>query len=168
MSWSAPDNGSRPAAAAGAVPLIRHFRQRGWRFAWTETDTLAYKEEGAHFRGVTRQVLFGAEQGSPSELRYFEIAPGGHSTLERHEHIHGVLILRGRGRVLVGETIHRIGAYDAVYVPSMTWHQFRAGPRQPLGFLCLVDAQRDRPQRPSPGDLCVLRRNSRLDSFIRV
>ena len=29
------------------------------------------------------------------ELRYFEIAPGGHSTLERHDHLHSVMIIRG-------------------------------------------------------------------------
>ena len=49
---------------------------------------LAYKADGDHFRDITRQVLFGAETGGASELRYFEIGPDGHSTLERHEHTH--------------------------------------------------------------------------------
>jgi hypothetical protein len=34
----------------------------------------------------------------------------------------------------------------------MTWHQFRAAPDSPLGFLCLVAADRDRPQLPTPAE----------------
>ena len=34
----------------------------------------------------------------------------------------------------------------------MTWHQFRAAPDAPLGFLCLVAAERDRPELPSESD----------------
>ena len=43
------------------------------------------------------------------ELRYFEMAPGGYSTLERHEHVHAVLILRGRGHCLVGAEVRPVG-----------------------------------------------------------
>jgi hypothetical protein len=34
----------------------------------------------------------------------------------------------------------------------MTWHQFHAAPDEPLGFLCLVAAERDRPQLPAEGE----------------
>ena len=61
------------------------------------------------------------------ELRYFEIAPGGYSTLERHEHVHAVMILRGQGRCLVGGEVRSVAPLDLVSVPPMTWHQFRAG-----------------------------------------
>jgi hypothetical protein len=48
-------------------------------------DVLAYKQEGAApFKDVTRQVLFDSTD-PPAQLRYFEVAPGGHTTLERHE-----------------------------------------------------------------------------------
>ena len=33
----------------------------------------------------------------------------------------------------------------------MTWHQFRATGGEPLGFLCLVRRERDKPQRPTAG-----------------
>ena len=39
----------------------------------------------------------------------------------------------------------------------MTWHQFRATTNEPLGFLCMVNATRDKPQLPSPEDLAKLR-----------
>ena len=73
------------------------------------------------------------------ELRYFEVAPGGFSTLERHEHMHGVLILRGRGQCLVGDEVKSLETNDLVTVPPMTWHQFRATKNEPLGFLCMVE-----------------------------
>ena len=40
--------------------------------------------------------------------------------------------------------------FDLVTIPSWTWHQFRATDGEPLGFLCMVNAERDRPQLPTP------------------
>jgi mannose-6-phosphate isomerase-like protein (cupin superfamily) len=134
-------------------PLVR--RHKG-DFHWEGVDVLAYKQEGsAPFRDVTRQVLFDSAD-PPAQLRYFEVAPGGHTTLERHEHVHSVMVIRGRGQCLVGERAYELGANDLVAVPPMTWHQFRAAPDSPLGFLCLVSASRDRPQLPSAEELEVL------------
>ncbi len=145
-------------------PLTRH---RGG-FRWEHVPVRAYKGEGTHFRDVTRQVLFGAEAGLAGELRYFEVAPGGHTTLERHAHPHAVVVVRGRGRVLVGCEIHDVDPYDLVHVPPRTWHQFRAADDQALGFLCLVDAARDRPERPDEKQLAALRREPVLAAFLRA
>lgn len=126
------------------APLVR--KHRG-DFHWQNVDVLAYKQEGsAPFKDVTRQVLF---EGGPAQLRYFEVAPGGHTTLERHEHVHSVMVIRGRGRCLVGDKAWELEANDLVSVPPMTWHQFRAADDAPLGFLCMVPTDRDRPQLPS-------------------
>lgn len=112
-----------------------------------------YKETGTHFKSITRQTLFAGAEGMPTELRYFEIEPGGHSTLERHEHQHAVVVIRGCGEVLVGGVVSPIGLHDFVHVPPMTWHQFRASAGEVLGFLCVVASDRDRPQRPTDEDL---------------
>ena len=118
-------------------------------FHWQDVDVLAYKQEGAApFRDVTRQVLFDS-QDPAAQLRYFEVAPGGWTTLERHNHVHSVMVIRGKGQCLVGDKAHDIAMHDLVNVPPMTWHQFRAAADEPLGFLCLVAAERDRPQLPS-------------------
>jgi mannose-6-phosphate isomerase-like protein (cupin superfamily) len=136
-------------------PLVR--RHRG-DFQWQGVDVLQYKQEGtAPFRVVTRQVLFG-DAGLPAQLRYFEVAAGGWTTLERHEHVHAVMVIRGRGQCLVGDTAYDIGERDLVSVPPMTWHQFRAAGDAPLGFLCMVPAERDRPQLPSEAELAQLSR----------
>ncbi|MCS7057262.1 MAG: cupin domain-containing protein [Meiothermus sp.] len=137
-------------------------------YTWEDVEVLAYKAEGtAAFRGVTRQVLFRDPQLA-AEWRYFEVEPGGHTTLERHQHVHAVMVIRGRGACLVGEEVHPIGLFDLITVPPFTWHQFRAAEDEPLGFLCLVNAQRDRPKLPSPEELDELRKNPQVADFIRV
>jgi quercetin dioxygenase-like cupin family protein len=127
-------------------------------YRWQQVAVLRYKDEGsAPFRDITRQVLF-APPDQASELRYFEIAPGGYSTLERHAHTHAVLILRGHGTVRLGTEVHQIAELDLVTVDPMTWHQFHAAADCALGFLCLVSKDRDRPQLPTPEDLAQLAR----------
>ena len=126
--------------------------QRDYR--WEDVELLPYKEDGrALFKSITRQMLF-SDPAMHGELRYFEVAPGGFSTLERHEHMHAVLILRGRGHCLVGDEVRPIETRDLVTVPPMTWHQFRATAGEPLGFLCMVNASATsrncRPSRISP------------------
>ena len=90
--------------------------RRAEGFDWEDVERLAYKPEGEKFRDVSRQLLFGPETGLRAELRYFEVAPGGHSTLEKHEHVHAVVILRGRGRVLVGDRVWDVEPRDLVHV----------------------------------------------------
>jgi mannose-6-phosphate isomerase-like protein (cupin superfamily) len=142
---------------------LRRFED-GYR--WDGVAFLPYKEDGqALFRQVSRQVLF-SRPDLAGELRYFEVAAGGYTTLERHEHVHAVLILRGRGEALVGREVLELAGNDLVTVPPMTWHQFRASISEPLGFLCLVDAVRDRPQLPTESDLAEMRRDEKVAAFL--
>jgi mannose-6-phosphate isomerase-like protein (cupin superfamily) len=142
---------------------VRHFRN----FGWQDVEVLNYKD-GGPYKDVTRQVLFEGTDKLPSQWRYFEVSPGGHSTLERHEHLHNVLILRGRGQCLVGDKVYDIGEHDLVHVPSLAWHQFRAADDAPLGFLCLVAEQRDKPQLPAEADLKELSKNETVARFVRA
>lgn len=143
-------------------------RRRVAAARWERVDTMQYKAPGsAPFRDITRQLLFGDDELA-CELRYFEIAPGGHSTLERHEHRHAVLVLRGRGRCLVADRVHEIGEHDLVSIAPNAWHQFRAADDALLGFLCLVNRVRDRPRLPDAGDLAALRRDPAIAAFIRT
>lgn len=137
-------------------------------YTWEDVEVLAYKSAGAApFKEVTRQVLFD-DPRLAAQWRYFEIAPGGHTTLERHQHVHAVMVLRGQGACLVGGEVFSIALHDLIYVPPLTWHQFRATSEEPLGFLCLVNAERDRPELPGPKDLQILRQNPAVAAFIRV
>ena len=135
-------------------------------FRWDGVEMRPYKEdERALFKTITRQVLF-SDPNMAGELRYFEVAPGGYSTLERHEHMHAVLILRGSGHCMVGSAINSLGTHDLVTVPPMTWHQFRATKSEPLGFLCMVNAERDKPQLPSTDDIARMSANPDIAAFL--
>jgi len=145
-----------------------HFRKAAPGFRWQGVNVLEYKPEGsAPFRNITRQLLFGSTDLA-CELRYFEIAPGGHSTLECHEHEHAVMILNGSGACLVGRELRSVSAHDLVAIPAHAWHQFRASEGGPLGFLCMVNVDRDRPRLPDASDLESLRSNPVIAAFIRT
>lgn len=159
---------SPPSDTQAPTAPVRAFVPTPEGFRWQHVPLKEYKPTGTHFQDITRQTLFGEAQALPSELRYFEIQPGGHSTLERHEHVHAVLVLRGAGRVLVGESVYPLHPFDLVHVPPRTWHQFRAGADDPLGFLCLVDCRRDRPQRPTEAEAEALARHPVAGPFIRL
>ena len=134
-------------------PLVR---KHSGDYHWQGVDVLRYKQDGtAPFRDVTRQVLFDSAD-PPAQLRYFEVAPGGYTTLERHEHVHSVMVIRGSGQCLVGDKAYALSTNDLVSVPPMTWHQFRAGEGEPLGFLCLVASTRDRPQLPRDEEVAAI------------
>ncbi|MCC6889321.1 MAG: cupin domain-containing protein [Hyphomicrobiales bacterium] len=135
-------------------------------YRWEEVAVLPYKEDDrALFKAITRQTLF-SDPELDGELRYFEMAAGGFSTLERHVHMHAVLILRGRGHCLIGSEVRAVATHDLITVPPMTWHQFRATQQEPLGFLCLVNARRDKPQLPSAEDLARLKADPAVATFL--
>src|SRR5215470_7010773 len=131
MAKSDPVKSDPMTKSIGGGPVHRPTQGE---YRWQGVDVLPYKEDGGarvRFQSITRQVLF-SDPEMAGELRYFEIAPGGYSTLERHEHMHGVLILRGRGHCLVGDEVKSLEAHDLVTVPPMAWHQFRASRGEPL------------------------------------
>jgi len=135
-------------------------------FRWDDVACMPYKEDGAApFKAISRQVLF-AEPKLGCELRYFEMDAGGYSTLERHDHMHAVMILRGHGHCLVGDEVRPVRQFDLVTIPSLTWHQFRATQGEPLGFLCMVNALRDKPQLPSAAELEALRAHPAVAAFL--
>jgi quercetin dioxygenase-like cupin family protein len=135
-------------------------------FQWQGVERMPYKEDGAApFRAITRQVLFD-EQALGCQLRYFEMASGGHSTLERHEHMHAVMILRGHGQCLLGDAVRDVAPHDLVTIPAWAWHQFRANAGEPMGFLCMVNHQRDKPQLPDAEQKAALAANPAVAAFL--
>jgi quercetin dioxygenase-like cupin family protein len=143
-----------------------NFRPAKDGFRWETVAHQPYKQDGsAPFKDISRQVLFGADTLS-CELRYFEMDAGGYSTLERHEHAHGVIVLRGCGECLVGDEVRRIRQFDLISIPAWTWHQFRATTKEPLGFLCMVNTVRDRPQLPSEEELAALKSLPAVAQFL--
>jgi quercetin dioxygenase-like cupin family protein len=144
-----------------------NFRPARDGFRWDGVAYQPYKQEGsAPFKDISRQVLF-QEPSLGCELRYFEMDAAGYSTLERHEHEHAVMILRGHGTCMVGTEVRAVKPFDLVTIPAWTWHQFRATAGEPLGFLCMVNQQRDRPVLPTAEDLAAMKAVPAVAAFLQ-
>jgi len=136
------------------------------KYTWDDTTTLIYKEDGSPFKNVTRQVLFEGVDDIPCQFRYFEVAPGGYSTLEHHDHTHMVMIKRGKGQCLLGDKIVDIKEGDFMVITSHMFHQFRANKGDYIGFLCLVNVNRDKVQLPTEEELEKLKANPEIKAFL--
>jgi quercetin dioxygenase-like cupin family protein len=117
------------------------------QFDWEGVSRDRYPPE-RDMEGVSVRWLIGpAEEAPHFALRYFEVEPGGWTSLDRHAHDHGVMILRGRGQVLLGEgeadgsSPVEVGFGDVVYIPPYEVHQFKNTGDQVLGFLCVIPAR---------------------------
>lgn len=129
-------------------------------FRWSGTADEPYKSEDAtngaapSWRSIKRVTLLGPRQpGMHFHLRYFEIAPGGHSSREKHVHEHVVIGFRGEGIIEFDGRQEPVRYGDIVYVAPESVHQLRCAEdaTEPFGFLCLVNSDRDRPVLCPPG-----------------
>ncbi|WP_028068079.1 cupin domain-containing protein [Solirubrobacter soli] len=129
-------------------------------FRWEGVADRAYKDDpgtgrGMAWRGVSRTTL----ARRSFEVRYFEIAPGGFSSLERHAHEHAVVCVRGAGRALVGAEVHALRPFDLVRSGPWQPHRWVNAGDEPFGFLCTVDSDRDRPTQVSDEEWTALLAN---------
>lgn len=119
-------------------------------FRWEDREDQVYKSvREADFRGVRRVELVGKNGEAVSfDLRYFELEPGGYTSLEKHMHTHVLIGARGRGVVLTGSERLELGSDDIAYIAPLAVHQLRNESAEPFGFYCIVDHERDRPMAP--------------------
>src|SRR3990170_6505441 len=131
----------------------RLYKHKG-NFTWKGIKTEKYKTVVADWKNIIRRVLTGSHNESTKfHLRYFEIAPGGYSSFEKHKHEHVVVGIRGKGKVLCGksestrtERLYELNFLDTLYLAPNTPHQLSNPFHEPFGFLCIVNAKRDKPK----------------------
>ncbi len=112
-------------------------RHRG-QFEWEGVELDRYPPE-RDMKGVSIRWLIGAAEKAPNfALRYFEVEPGGWTSLDQHAHDHGVMVLKGRGRVRLGESEFEVAFGDVVYIPPCEVHQLKCVGSESLGFLCII------------------------------
>jgi len=120
------------------------------QYNWQDVEKKIYKTDTQNFKDIHRFTLLGDDIPELNfQTRYFEIQPGGYSSLEQHRHPHSVIVIRGSGSLVLGNEIFELGMHDVVYISPETIHQFHADENEPLGFICIVDRYRDRPSIPS-------------------
>ncbi len=151
---------------------LAHRRFDRTTFSWGGISPQIYKRgdagaAGLGWRDVVRHTLAGGA-ALAFQLRYFEIGPGGFSSLEKHLHAHTIVVLRGRGGVVAGRQVFSVELFDLVVIPPGTPHQFVNSSDEPFGFLCPVNAERDAPQALSPDEVEALLADPVVGKVVRV
>jgi quercetin dioxygenase-like cupin family protein len=140
-------------------------------YHWDSVDKKQYKTDSSNFKDISRYSLLGEGKNEHElniQTRYFEIQPGGYSSLEFHRHPHSVIIIRGSGSVILGDELHSLGLHDVVYISPETIHQFHADNNEPLGFICIVDRYRDHPTIPDKKMLDEKVKNTNTRDKIKI
>jgi quercetin dioxygenase-like cupin family protein len=137
-------------------------------YTWDGVEVIKYKPEGDDWAGIIRQVIIGYREETDFHVRYFEIAPGGYSSLEKHLHSHAVIIIRGQGKAILGDKALDLKYLDTVYVSPDTPHQFINDGTEPFGFLCMVDAERDKPRPIELEELSVLEESATTKHVVKA
>ena len=118
--------------------VIHRYKEQ---FDWEGVELSRYPPE-RDMKGVSVRRLIGPAEEAPNfALRYFEIEPGGWTSLDQHAHDHGVVVMRGQGRVRLGEEEFDITFGDVVYVPGNEVHQFKNTGEETFGFFCVIPAK---------------------------
>lgn len=141
-------------------------------FNWDGIDCIEYKsaagEGGNTFKNVLRQNLIAHDDDIGFDIRYFECAPDGFTTLEKHEHIHAVIIVRGKGRVVVGSKVITPKPFDLIKIPSWTPHQLINISNEPFGFFCTVNGLRDKFKLLDREEIETLQNSTAVREAIRL
>ncbi len=113
---------------------------------WQGIKRNKYKAEGKSFQGISRTEIYVPDKGEAGfNVRYFEIVPGGYSSFEKHQHIHLVIGVCGKGEICIDDSRQTILPHDIVFIPPNRPHQLRNSSDKPFGFYCTVDHIRDKP-----------------------
>ena|GEM_PF-167079 len=172
---AAPAANAAPAPGDTSGPGPEHYPPRpselyAFRenFTWDGIEVRRYKPQEGGWEGIVRQVITGWGHETSFHVRYFEIAPGGYSSLEKHGHAHVVITIRGHADVVVGDRRVRVKPFDVLYLKPWEPHQFVNTSGEPYGFLCVVDGERDRPRDLDPGELERIMANPDLAPIVKV
>jgi ribulose-bisphosphate carboxylase large chain len=142
-----------------AINKTCFYKHKG-NFTWQGVKTEKYKTAGDDWKNIIRRVLIGRHNESTKfHLRYFEILPGGYSSSEKHKHEHVVIAIRGKGKVLCGKRNYDLNFLGTLYIAPHTPHQLSNPFHESFGFLCIVNAKRDKPK--------MLRRNQGIKENLK-
>jgi quercetin dioxygenase-like cupin family protein len=119
------------------MSVVHKFSTNKDQFQWEGVESLPLDIEG--IQSATKHILVGEKEGAPNSImRYFSLAPNGHSKLERHPQEHEVLIIQGKGKVKIGENDFLVNPFDVVFIDGNELHQFSNPFDRPFGFICVI------------------------------
>lgn len=105
---------------------------------WKEIDPEIINTQ--EIKGVKKRVVIGEKEGAENFiLRVFTVAPGGYSPKHSHSWEHEVFVLRGEGKVFLGDDQREITQGHAVFVPEETEHQLvNTSESEEFEFICVI------------------------------
>ena len=108
-------------------------------------DIEGKKFSGETVKGVTKQVLIGAEQGwDDYVMRLFTVEPGGYSPRHAHEWPHIIYIVEGEGTLHVDGKDHSVRAGSVAFVDGGKEHQLTQRGNGKFVFMCMVPPEGDK------------------------
>lgn len=111
---------------------------------WYGIKGIPYKDGSGKWAFIERFPLI-KSSAIKFEVRYFEIAPGGFSSVEYHNHAHVVICVKGQGKLRLGKKNRILKYLDIAYIAPNEIHQLSNPFKEAFGFLCIVDSERDKP-----------------------
>ncbi|OGW25141.1 MAG: hypothetical protein A2X55_11690 [Nitrospirae bacterium GWB2_47_37] len=146
--WKAPQSLELRVKSSESIKNKNRILRHKENFKWSGVKTEKYKKQDGGWSAISRNILVGNHgETAKFNLRYFEIEPGGYSSLERHKHEHVVVCIRGKGKIRMGKKSYDLNYLDTAYVAPDTAHQLINPYDEPFGFFCIVNAKRDKPKR---------------------
>jgi quercetin dioxygenase-like cupin family protein len=89
--------------------------------------------------GVTMRVVIGPAQGAKNfVMRVFEVAPGGHTPLHRHDFEHEIFIHAGRGEIIDEGATKAVEPGHVAFLAPNNEHQIRNTGPATLVFVCVI------------------------------
>ncbi|WP_297213134.1 MULTISPECIES: cupin domain-containing protein [Thermodesulfovibrio] len=119
--------------------IIRYKNNR-----WQGIKNIPYKSSYGNWSLIERFPIVYSEDAQ-FEVRYFEISSGGRSSLEYHNHVHVIICVKGRGKLRIADKTRTLNYLDIAYVAPNEVHQLLNPFKEPFGFICIVDRERDKP-----------------------
>ena len=99
---------------------------------------------------TTTRVLLSAGDGALNfAMRRFTMDAGGGMPRHTNTVEHEQYVLRGRGRVTIGDEVYEVGADDVLYIPAGAPHSYEVI-EAPFEFLCMVPNAPDRIELVEP------------------
>lgn len=102
-----------------------------------EKDIAPSSPEGT--KGVNFRAMVADNMAAPNfYLRVFDVEPGGHTPLHRHQWEHEVYVVSGEGRIVLEEGGEKLSKGDALLVESGELHQFVNDGGAVLKLVCVI------------------------------
>jgi len=92
------------------------------------------------YKGIRKKILIGSNDGSKNIImRYFTIAPGGHSPKHSHNYEHLVKIESGKG-IVVGKDDKKVEVSEgySIFIEANEMHQFQNPFEENFEFICII------------------------------